>query len=99
MVPKALLLRLVRTNRRRRGINIVHLGPEVAQRLKENLPDVKLIALLRNPMDRAFSNYWASRQNGLETLSFDEAIKREEERSRDPKMKHIMPFAYIARSR
>jgi hypothetical protein len=74
-------------------------GPEVAQRLKENLPDVKLIALLRNPMDRAFSNYWASRQNGLETLSFDDAIKREEERSRDPKMKHIMPFAYIARSR
>jgi hypothetical protein len=74
-------------------------GPEVPERVKQSLPRIKLIALLRNPVDRAFSNYWASRQNGLETLSFEEAIRREDERSCDATLNHVMPFAYIARSR
>ena len=30
----------------------------VAGRIKEHVPDVKMIALLRNPAERAYSHYW-----------------------------------------
>lgn len=32
--------------------------PEAAPRIQQHLPDVRLIAMLRNPVDRAFSHYW-----------------------------------------
>jgi hypothetical protein len=44
------------------------------------LPHMKLIALLRNPIDRAYSQHWLEFKLGYETLSFEEAIAREEER-------------------
>lgn len=54
--------------------------PLVPERVVELLPDVKLIALLRNPIDRAYSHYWHEIRRGHETLSFEEAIARETER-------------------
>ncbi len=36
--------------------------------------------LLRNPVDRAYSHYHFEVKNGIETLSFEEAIDREEDR-------------------
>ncbi|MBA2458078.1 MAG: sulfotransferase domain-containing protein [Gemmatimonadales bacterium] len=57
---------------------MVHpLAPERAARL---LPDAKLVALLRNPVDRAFSHFQHEVRGGRETLSFDEAIEKETER-------------------
>jgi hypothetical protein len=53
------------------------LAPERAARL---LPQAKLIALLRNPVERAFSHYHHEFRGGWETLSFAEAIEREPER-------------------
>jgi hypothetical protein len=53
------------------------LAPERAARL---LPDVKLIAVLRNPIDRALSHYQHEVRGGRETLSFAEALDREAER-------------------
>ena len=44
------------------------------------MPDVKLIALLRNPVDRAYSQHWLEVKSGYETLSFKDAIEREQER-------------------
>ena len=41
--------------------------PEMAKRIYENLPEVKLIALLRNPTDRAISHYFHDlRYDGME---------------------------------
>jgi len=37
-------------------------------------PDLKIIVILRNPIDRAFSHYTHLVRNGLEKLSFEEAI-------------------------
>lgn len=54
--------------------------PYAAERLVEYLPQVKLIVLLRNPIERAFSHYTWSYSWGHETLSFEEAIEAEEER-------------------
>jgi Sulfotransferase domain len=53
------------------------LAPERAARL---LPHVKLIALLRNPVDRALSHYQHEARYGWEPLSFAEAIEQEPER-------------------
>jgi Sulfotransferase domain len=57
---------------------LVH--PMVPARVRELLPDAKLIALLRNPIDRALSHYQHERRAGREPLSFAEAIAREPER-------------------
>lgn len=54
--------------------------PHAPRRVAERLPHVKIIALLRNPVDRAYSQYQKNLRRGEETLSFEEAIKREEER-------------------
>jgi hypothetical protein len=53
------------------------LAPERAYRL---LPEVKLVALLRNPVERAFSHYQHEVQDGRESLAFVEALDREGER-------------------
>ncbi len=54
--------------------------PHAPRRVLELLPRVKLIVLLRNPVDRAYSFYCMNARRGLEQLSFEEAIDREEER-------------------
>jgi Sulfotransferase domain len=55
--------------------------PHVPQRIYDLCPDVKLIVLLRNPVDRAISHYYHYKLRiDHESLSFEEAIAREPER-------------------
>jgi len=56
--------------------------PHVPKRVSEVLPHVKIIVLLRNPVDRAYSHYHHEVRKKRETLSFEDAIKTEEERLR-----------------
>jgi len=52
--------------------------------IKSSVPDAKVIAILRNPADRAYSNFLHCVQVGREPLrSFDEALQAEEARMRD----------------
>jgi hypothetical protein len=51
--------------------------PEVPARVAKLLPTVKLIVLLRNPIERAYSNYQHSVSLGIEKRSFAEAIQPE----------------------
>jgi hypothetical protein len=52
-------------------------------RIRALLPEVKLIATFRNPVDRAYSQFKMTWREGEEDLeSFDEATAREEERLR-----------------
>lgn len=51
--------------------------PHAPYRIAETLPDVKLIALLRDPVERAYSHYHHEVARGFEDLSFDEALERE----------------------
>ena len=46
----------------------------VPARIHELMPRVKLIAILRNPVDRAFSHYRMALSRGYEKRTFDEAI-------------------------
>ena len=46
-----------------------------AERIKKDLPDVKLLTILRNPVERSFSHYLYIRRSGLTKQSFEEALK------------------------
>lgn len=55
--------------------------PKAASRLKEMYPDIKLILLLRNPIDRAISSFYKQRDLKIENIeSIEEAIDLEQER-------------------
>lgn len=55
--------------------------PHAPARIARTLPGVKLIVMLRNPVDRAYSHYYHERAGGAEQISsFEEAIDCEEER-------------------
>lgn len=56
-----------------------------AQRTATLVPKAKLIVLLRNPVNRAYSHYRYEVGKGREMLPFKEAIEREEERLREAK--------------
>ena len=55
--------------------------PFSPRRASSTLPNVKLIALLRNPVDRAYSAYNDKVSAGQESLSFEEALAEEETRT------------------
>jgi hypothetical protein len=54
--------------------------PRVPRRVRELLPRVKIVVVLRDPVDRAFSHYQNNRRLGREPLSFEEAIEAEPSR-------------------
>ena len=70
-----------------------------AKRIHDALAEVKLIFVFREPADRAFSNWRWSRMNGLETLTFGEAIQAEPAREANypPELKYSRPFSYYSR--
>jgi len=66
---------------------------KVAQRLKFSLPNIKLIVLLRNPVIRAYSQYYHAVRNvnrGIypKIVSFDELIEKELQ-GKTPYPKHM----------
>jgi Sulfotransferase domain len=75
-------------------------SPVVPERIHRDLPGVKLIFILRNPVDRAYSNYLWSKQNGWETESFERALELEEERERSysaPNVRFARPYSFFSR--
>jgi hypothetical protein len=46
-------------------------------RMQSLIPDAKLIAIMRNPVDRAYSHYWHWKDRKGVTVSFEEAIEPE----------------------
>ncbi|MFN2432169.1 MAG: sulfotransferase domain-containing protein [Gemmatimonadota bacterium] len=83
--------------------------PLVPGRVRQTLPDARLIALLRNPVDRAYSHYQHGVRWGYEPLSFEAALEREPERlrgerrrlARDPDhdARRLLRYSYQARGR
>jgi hypothetical protein len=70
-----------------------------AERIARDLPHVKLIFILREPVDRAYSNYLWSRMNGLETEDFATALELEGRRELElpEKLKFARPYSYFSR--
>lgn len=57
--------------------------PEAAEAMHADLPDARLIAILRNPVDRAYSAYCHHVRDGVETLTFEDAIEQDLRGARD----------------
>lgn len=52
-------------------------SPEAAKKIKDRLPNVKIIAILREPVDRLHSRYMhLARENREPTATFEEALDR-----------------------
>lgn len=68
--------------------------PLVARRVAQTLKDIKLILLLRNPIDRAYSHYQLSVRLGREQLSFEEAIEKEPTRLAGERDKIVQTSTY-----
>jgi len=70
--------------------------PHAARRAAKVVPQAKLIALLRNPVDRAYSDYNHKFREARERLSFEEALEAEEERLRGEKEKILADESYYS---
>lgn len=70
-------------------------------RVAKHLPEMKLIFLFRNPVDRAYANYRFTALAGYEDLTFEEALDAEElrvaEAAKDPFWSEIQPHSYYHR--
>jgi hypothetical protein len=81
--------------------------PQAPARVAATIPDARLIALLRDPVERAYSHYQMMVRMGREQLSFEDAVEAEPERlaaeqqRRDADPTYKSPdyrhFAYISR--
>ena len=81
--------------------------PEAPARIQSLLPNVKLIVLLRDPVERALSQYFHSRRLGLDHLDLEEAFAAETSRLTNsaetlkqglPHISH-QQHSYLSRSR
>lgn len=78
--------------------------PEAPARVRKELPDVKLIVLLREPVSRAYSEYWMHVRMGQQHAPFEDVIAAElavlpacplDDRSSE---KGCLPNGYLTRS-
>ncbi|MEN8237955.1 MAG: sulfotransferase [Actinomycetota bacterium] len=108
-------LRARRTVARRRGKPLLVFeatpdylfDPRAPQRVAELLPDAKLVIMLRDPVERAYSHYHHNVRLGLEDLSFRDAIAAEDTRIAsdieamrlDPldRVRNLRNYSYVSR--
>ncbi|MCB2213186.1 sulfotransferase domain-containing protein [bacterium] len=70
--------------------------PRVPERMHQALPKVKLVVLLRNPIDRAYSDYQRQVQLGQEPLSFEDALAAEGKRTHGEAERMLKNPAYVS---
>ncbi len=63
--------------------------PHVPERVYNYNSNIKLIGMLRNPVDRAYSHFMMQKNRGIEPLTFEEAIEAESGRISDEEKKII----------
>ena len=68
--------------------------PNCAERIRDTIPNVKLIWIFRNPTKRSFSHFLHAKQKGADLLDFRAAIAREPER-----IKKNIFAGYVERSK
>src|SRR6266478_5756581 len=68
-----------------------------AERIWKYNPKIKLLILLRNPVDRAFAHWNMQRFRGREPLDFFDAVREEKTRIAGAPPAQARPFAYVDR--
>lgn len=72
--------------------------PAVPGRIAQDLPGVRVLVLLRDPVSRAFSAYKHEYARGFETLSFEDALVAEDERLQGESEKLLADPSYVSPS-
>lgn len=74
-------------------------GSLVASKIASDFPNMKFIFTLRNPIERTWANYRYTVLQGLEDLSFEEALDKEQERvlAQENIWAVIQPYNYTGR--
>ncbi|WP_394175038.1 sulfotransferase family protein [Thalassotalea litorea] len=70
---------------------------DAIKRIYEYNPDIKLICVLRNPIERAYSHWNMARQNQFEALPFGLSIEKEADRIRQHLPSICQRYSYIDR--
>jgi Sulfotransferase domain len=70
--------------------------PLAAERAARLAPGTKVIVLLRDPVERAWSHYKERVRHGAEPLSFEEAVEREPERLRGEAERIVSEPGYLS---
>jgi hypothetical protein len=73
--------------------------PAAPERMAAYNPRMRLIAVLRDPLERAYSQWTMQRRRGAEPLEFLDALQAEPDRARTMPPERHRDFAYLARSR
>lgn len=70
--------------------------PAAPARIAEQLPTARLVVLLRDPVERAYSAYTHERARGFETLSFPDALAAETSRLAGEEEKLLRDTTYVS---
>ena len=72
--------------------------PEAPSRIHKLIPNVQIIVLLRDPVERALSHYFHARRHGFEPLELEQALKSERERLASGSSFSHQKHSYVSRS-
>jgi len=70
---------------------------EAPKRIHEYNPEIKIILILRNPIDRAYSHWNMERMKNADSLSFSDAIRSETQRCEEALPLQHRVYSYIDR--
>lgn len=73
-------------------------GPHIPRQLAETVPSARILVLLRDPVERAFSHYQERRSEGVEPLTFEEALAAEEARLSEDRVAREQDPTYYSQS-
>ncbi|RKY80403.1 hypothetical protein DRQ07_05510 [candidate division KSB1 bacterium] len=68
--------------------------PEAPFKIKNLIPDVRIIIFLRNPVNRAYSAWWQMYQLGYDNLDFQGVLEAENQRDTSEKFRSECPVHY-----
>ena len=81
-----------------KNVGVMYHRPAV-ERLYTHNPQMQVLIVLRNPVDRAYSAYWFARRRGQEDLkTFEEAIEANPDRYKDKGIFRMGNCSYLDRS-
>jgi hypothetical protein len=67
------------------------------ERIRKYNPKIKLLVILRNPIDRAFAHWNMQRFKGREPLDFINAVSAEKERAKEAAPSQLRHYSYVDR--
>jgi hypothetical protein len=72
---------------------------DACERIRDVLPHVRIVAILRDPAERTWSHYWHQVRQGRETLPFEAALEAEQRRISAGDVDARSHYSYLARGR